>query len=458
MATFPNAGYNNPALGQAFGDIASLFAPPSPQEQLVAQTLKGQQATAAAKAAALGRLTPDMQDAYNLENGDPTAISKLYQLKVANTPGATLADQDKYAYAGSQQAGNTYSGRQATSTLSSDQKQVIPAGVFSPNAITLTNPAPDKPDASPSVDQVIAKAVQDANANPNDAGAQQRLKTAIAARGGGGGVSVTNVNGGSKTLENNLADQLSTGSKQAQAAVMTLPNYDRQEAAINTGMFTGTGADLKSQIVGALASTLGMPSPDLEHTQEFLAAAQNNVGARAKSLATSGHTTNMDIDVSKLAEGGDINYTAKALKTIIQQNRQLALDQINQHNAFVDKYSKQFPDQAGMASIYHVDVPQSAYPASTSLTPANAPQPDAANGGGSATPGPAAAPASPYGGAPQPITPLNVNAPRAPAGSPPAITTAIPPAAAAYLKANPAMRPMFEAKYGPGTAASVLGQ
>ena len=453
MATFPNAGYNNPALGQAFGDIASLFAPPSPQEQLVAQTLKGQQATAAAKAAAVGQMTPYQQQLFEIAGGDPVQAAKVAQFQAA-TSGASLSAQDPYAYAAYGQAGNTFSGRDATTTLSADQKRVIPAGVFGPNAITLTNPAPDKPDPTPTTDQVIAAAVNNYNKDPS-ATNKAALDTAKAARGGGGGVSVTNVNGGSKTLENNLADQLSTGSKQAQAAVMTLPNYDRQEAAINTGMFTGTGADLKSQIVGALASTLGMPSPDLEHTQEFIAAAQNNVGARAKSLASSGHTTNMDIDVSKLAEGGDINYTAKALKTIIQQNRQLALDQINQHNAFVDKYSKQFPDQAGMASIYHVDVPQSAYPASTSLTPANAPQPDAANGGGAAAPGPAAAP---YGGAPQPITPLNVNAPRAPAGSPPAITTAIPPAAAAYLKANPAMRPMFEAKYGPGTAASVLGQ
>jgi hypothetical protein len=44
------------------------------------------------------------------------------------------------------------------------------------------------------------------------------------------------------------------------------------------------------------------------------------------------------------------------------------------------------------------------------------------------------------------------------ANAPGAAAAAVPPAATEYLKSHPELRDQFEAKYGAGSAASVLGK
>ncbi len=494
MATYPNAGFNNPELGQAFGNIASLFAPPSPQEALVAQTLQQQRDAAAAKAAQVAQMTPYQQQLWTLGGGDPGLAAKVGQFQAA-TSGAPLAAQDAFNYANNGQAGNTFAGRQATSTLSSDQKQVIPAGVFGPNAITLTNPAPDKPDPTPTTDQVIAQAVMNYNKSPNDPAAKAALQTAMAARGSGGGTNVTIDNKAQTAEEAGYGGAVGGVLKgvvdNAAAAPGVLSNVATLRDAVNrAGPNLSTGPFAK-QVLNAKQAWGSLTGTTLDGVPE--AEVINNIGTNLASQATkdmTGRPSQFEF-MQQLATKPGLAQSPQGMTALLnikeQKARddvalgQLAADPNNRKNwlatqqAYYDAHPIMSPFRPGQA-FGQADI--DAIPGVGA---------DAANGGAA---GPAVqpnaaaaaaplAPRSPFGAPPSamtaasgtgaPISPFNVNGPvassAAAAGSAnaapatvPALAHAVSPAAAAHLQANPGTRADFDAYYGPGAAASILGQ
>lgn len=435
MPTYLNAGYNNPALGQALGNLGSLFAGPTPQEQLVAQTLQAQRAQAAQTAAARAQLSPHLQALGDYYGADAAKMAAGAQLELADK-GAPIGAQGAYGYARDGQFGNTPQAK-ATVPLSQGQTLAVAPGTpgfGTPDPTTgITTLSNEKADTDQSTDTLKAKILA-------GLGMDAQQKWALSQGNGGVSVSV----GGQNDAAKNIATQVDNSYTSAKAAQASLPVFDRQEAALNKGVITGTGSDLIQKARGVLSTITGVNDPGLEHTQDFVAAAQQNIGNLAKQISGSGHTTNMDINVAKMIEGGDPNYTNSALHEIIRQRRLVSLDQIGAHNTLVDQYAHAYPGSADAAGFYRLSQPSTAYPPADRITSDNAPQPDAANGGGPTAPGPAA-PVSPTarlgaaiaspGSQPAALSPFNANgvvggAAAPAAGAPPTLSAAAAGAAA----------------------------
>ena len=147
---FAKSGYyNNPQLGQAFENIASMFAPPTIQERAAAAAMKQSeaalvqgQAAAAAKGAAIENLKTrypnlSLSDLMLAGDSDPVGhAGKLAQLGIASANPSNPAAQDAFNYANNGNAGNTFAGRQSE-PLSADQSRIVPATI----AATLGVPA-----------------------------------------------------------------------------------------------------------------------------------------------------------------------------------------------------------------------------------------------------------------------------------------------------------------------------
>ena len=438
MATFPNAGYNNPALGQAFGDIASLFAPPSPQEQLVAQTLQGQRDAAAAKAAALSQGTPYQQQLLTASGGDPVGASKLAQFYAASS-GAPLAAQDPYDYAATGQAGNTIGGRQANMQIAQGNQVVVPAGVLGAQPVTLSN---DKPDSEPSLDTTKAGFLKTIAADPNSPAAAN-ARIALGALGGGPSTVINN--GAAETAEaagrgKDAATNFATMQQQAAAAPGNISRLKLLNTVLQKTQ-TGPLSGAAGTVVG-LANQLGI-SPDtikglgLDPNQ----AVDNSIAGKLAGELVMGSigsknggfpASNFSVAERQFIENTFPNLQAQpganqAVTDVLTAVQQRALDKsaAYQQYAAQQKAAGKYPDYEGFDQQFQQahandDVfspiaqkfAQGGYSppgAAPPAVPSNAPSPAA----------PAApAPAASGGG----ITPFNVNG--LPTGAPPAAAPA----------------------------------
>ncbi len=159
----------------------------------------------------------------------------------------------------------------------------------------------------------------------------------------------------------NILDKVSASRDQAVSASRTIDAINRQQTALDQGTFTGGGADTKLKIRSFVSGMLGVPDPGVEHTQEFIAAANSKAAELAKQLSNSGHTTNADINMAKIMSGADPNYSMGALREIGRAQQQLALDTINRHNTSLDQASQLIPALAQRQSFYKVPMPTNTY-------------------------------------------------------------------------------------------------
>ncbi len=155
-----------------------------------------------------------------------------------------------------------------------------------------------------------------------------------------------------------ILGKVSASQTQALAAARTLDAIQRQQSALDKGSFTGGGADAKLKLRGAIAGMLGIDDPGVEHTQEFIAAANSKAAEIAKQLSQSGHTTNADLNMAKIIGGADINYSMGALREVGRAQQQLATDTIAHHNSSVDAAGRLIPALADRASFYKVPAPK----------------------------------------------------------------------------------------------------
>jgi hypothetical protein len=181
---------------------------------------------------------------------------------------------------------------------------------------------------------------------------------------------------GNATLDKNIVDNIDTSKTKAMGAVGTLQAIARQKAALDGGAITGAGADWRTTARNAVATVLGIDDPAVINSQGFDAAANQKAAEIAKQIASTGHTTNMDLNVGKTIAGADRSKAEQSLRNIIAAQEMLANDTIRRHNDSVDKYSKLNPDAAGRAGWFKVapgDLSQFSQPA-TPTAPQNSPK------------------------------------------------------------------------------------
>lgn len=309
-----NGYYNNPAIGQMAGSLASMFAPPTPQEMLTTQTIAQQNAASAATADALSRQPASIRDLWNITH-DPAKMAQFQQNVIAAS-GAPIAAQDPWAYAGTQDFGKT---------AASNLVKVIPKGstLVAPSAIgapygfnTLappgadtsddsTGPAKAAPVAAPggpvgfavpddpstkqmNTDQLRAKYAQDALDNPGDPTKQAALANFNKMYPPSNGGPTINVNGNPNGIEDGwnkaVGADLAEVEKAAKEAPTTRGMLLQLKAAAEHGgknITTGPAAQFALKTKQALGSALGVNFDGVPEAELM-----NNIGTTIAAQAT----------------------------------------------------------------------------------------------------------------------------------------------------------------------------
>lgn len=111
-------------------------------------------------------------------------------------------------------------------------------------------------------------------------------------------------------------DAMDARSALAQSSYNALTALNNAEAAVDSGIINGAGAN---QILGLkkVASAMGMDDSQIVNTETFVAAMAPVVAATLKATAGTANLSNADMEFAKKAAAGDITLDARSIKRLI---------------------------------------------------------------------------------------------------------------------------------------------
>jgi hypothetical protein len=221
----------------------------------------------------------------------------------------------------------------------------------------------------------------------------------------------------------------------AVSAVNDINAIHQVRQVLDSGAFTGTGADAKT-FLAKIGEQLGIPSEQAQNTQVLGAVLAKRVLAASGGTLGTGFS-NADRDFVERASGGQIAMDEGAMRRLADIGERQARQTIKQYGEEAGRVQR----MRGVSQAFdpeHFAIPNA--PTYDEWSKANPIAPT------QAAPVPGQMQPNGYATHPNPNAPTNM----APSGA--------PRGAVELLRSNPGLAADFDAKYGPGSAARVLGR
>jgi hypothetical protein len=168
-------------------------------------------------------------------------------------------------------------------------------------------------------------------------------------------------------------DAIQTARTQAQSGLGTIQATRRIQDLLDSGVITGTGAELRLSLERGLATAGLIDGKRVTNTEQLLAEISNNVLARTEQMK--GVLTDRDIEFLKDAAAGRISLTPETIRRVSEISERGSMQLVENYNSMVRPLADmQNVPQAARNVFGLMNVPTRTPPQGQGGPPAPAPQ------------------------------------------------------------------------------------
>ena len=177
----------------------------------------------------------------------------------------------------------------------------------------------------------------------------------------------------SKGMGTATVDAIQTARTQAQSGLGTIQATRRIQDLLDSGVITGTGAELRLSLERGLATAGLIDGKRVTNTEQLLAEISNNVLARTEQMK--GVLTDRDIEFLKDAAAGRISLTPETIRRVSEISERGSMQLVENYNSMVRPLADmQNVPQAARNVFGLMNVPTRTPPQGQGGPPAPAPQ------------------------------------------------------------------------------------
>lgn len=177
----------------------------------------------------------------------------------------------------------------------------------------------------------------------------------------------------SKGMGTATVDAIQTARTQAQSGLGTIQATRRIQDLLDSGVITGTGAELRLSLERGLATAGLIDGRRVTNTEQLLAEISNNVLARTEQMK--GVLTDRDIEFLKDAAAGRISLTPETIRRVSEISERGSMQLVENYNSMVRPLADmQNVPQAARNVFGLMNVPTRTPPQGQGGPPAPAPQ------------------------------------------------------------------------------------